>query len=294
LQWNLKIMNMTTHNYKYMLSSAPARYHRAHRGGNKVLREYLERNRYDNCSLLACEKKVVRPNNNKQNKIIMATKNLLTSTLGENVLRGVRSRMFNDFCESLCASLVSSASASCGVGRITYAALIATWRKDTANCAYMLNESEGRKLYNADNNDSRLRRIGCEGHWSHFVSPSAKGGNKDDNKESDSISVLVGSWLRSWSSWYDSVVQYGHYGENGLPSASSVSVGLLTRCRDLWSTRGVGGRVAASSEEKAQKKVAKAVAGLSSAELLAALRASGVDLAALVGGAPSTDNKEKE
>jgi len=278
---------MTTHNYKYMLSSAPSRYHKAGRGGDKVLREYLERNNYNNNSLLTCCK--VARNNNKLNKSIMATKNLLTSGLGVNVLRGVRSRMFNDFCESLVSSLVSSSS--CGIGRITYAALVATWRKDTANCAYALNESEGRKLYAANVADPRLRRVGVDGHWSFFVSPSAK----DSEKETDSITVAVGAWLRSWSSWYDSVVQYGHYGDGGVPASSSISVGLLTRCSALWSTRGVGGRIAATSEEKAQKKVAKAVAGLSSAELLAALRASGVDLAALVGGGASqSDNNKKE
>lgn len=282
---------MTTHNYKLALASAPARYHKAQRGGNKVLREYLERNNYNNDSLLACCKVSKDYNNNKLNKKIMVTKNLLTSGLGVNVLRGVRYHMFNDFCESLCASLATSASASCGVGRLTYAALIATWRKDTANCGYALNESEGRKLYNADNNDSRVRRIGCEGHWSFFVAPSAK----DSEKETDSITVAVGAWLRSFSSWYESVVQFGHYGEGGVPASSSISVGLLTRCSALWSYRGVGGRTAATSEEKRQKKVAKAVEGMNAAELLAALRASGVDLAALIGGAASsTDGNVKE
>lgn len=284
---------MTNNNYNAALASAPARYHRAQRGGNKVLREYLEHNNYNNDSLLACCKVSKDYNNNKLNKRIMATKNLLTSGLGENVLRGVRRSMFNDFCESLLGSLVSSASAGCGVGRITYAALIATWRKDTANCAYALNESEGRKLYAANVGDPRLRRIGCDGHWSFFVSPSAK----DSEKETDSITVAVGAWLRSWSSWYESVVQYGHYGEGGVPASSSVTAGLLGRCSALWSSRGVGGRTAATTEQKKQKKVAKAVEGLSASELLAALKASGVDLAALVGGASqsdSNDNNAKE
>ena len=277
---------MTTHNYKYMLSSAPARYHKASRGGDRKVRDYLEQNKYDNKSLLACEK-VVRNNNNKQNKIIMATKNLLASGLGENVLRGVRRSMFNDFCESLCSSLSSSASADCGVGRLTYAALVAVWRKDTDNCAFALNESEGRKLFSADPTDSRVRRVGVDGHWSFFVSPSAK----DLEQETDRISVLVGGWLRSWSSWYESVVQFGHYGEGGVPAASSISADLVNRCSALWSYRGVGGRVAASSTEKKQKKVVKAVEGLTTAELLAALKASGVDLSALVaGGAPQTES----
>ena len=284
-------MNMTAHNYKYMLSSAPSRYHKARRGGDKALRDYLESKHYDNNALLSCCYVSKDYKNNKLNKSIMATKNLLTSGLGVDVMNGVRSRMFNDFCESLLGSLVSSASASCGVGRITYAALIATWRKDTANCAYMLNESEGRKLYAANVADPRVRRIGVEGHWSFFVSPSAA----DADKESDSISVLIGGWLRSWSSWFDSVVCYGHYGANGVPACSSITAGLLSRCSGLWSLRGVGGRTAASAEEKAQKKVAKAVAGLSAAELLAALKASGVDLSALVGGgAQSEDNNKKE
>ena len=292
---------MTTHNYKYMLSSAPERYRKASRGGDKEMRNFLEREKYDNNALLACCKVSKDYKNNKLNKSIMATKNLLTSGLGVNVLRGVRARMFNDFCESLLKSLVSSASAGCRVGRITYAALIATWRKDTVNCAYVLNESEGRKLFSAAPEDSRLRRIGVEGHWSFFVSPSARGGEKQDttNEESDRVSVLVGGWLRSWSSWYESVIQFGHYGANGVPAASSISADLVNRCSALWSYRGVGGRVAASSTEKKQKKVVKAVEGLTTAELLAALKASGVDLSALVaGGAPQTesannnDNKE--
>lgn len=271
---------MRTKNYISSLASAPGRYHKAQRGGNKRMIDYLEQNNYSNNSLLACEKVVRDNSNNKQNKIIMATKNLLVSELGKAVMNAIRVRMYDDFCESLCASLASSASAGCGIGRITYAALVATWRKDTDNCAYLLNESEGRKLYAGNPADPRLRRIGVDGHWSYFVAPSAK----DASNEIDSISVAVGAWLRSWSSWFDSVVCFGHYGVGGVPAASSVTPELLTRCSSLWSMRGVGGRTAATPEEKAQKKVAKAVAGLSSAELLAALRASGVDLAALVGG----------
>ena len=279
---------MKTKNYISALASAPGRYHKAQRGGNKKMVDYLEQNNYSDDSLLACCMVSRDNSNNKQNKIIMATKNLLGSALGENVLRGVRLGMFDSFCVSLCNSLVSSCS--CGIGRITYAALIAVWRKDTVNCAYVLNESEGRKLYNADNNDSRVRRIGCDGHWSFFVAPAAA----DADKETDSLTVLVGAWLRSWSSWYESVVQFGHYGANGVPSASSVTPELLSRCSSLWSHRGVGGRTAATSEEKAQKKVAQAVAGLSSAELLAALKASGVDLAALMGGGASSADNNKE
>lgn len=281
---------MTTRNYKSTLSSAPGRY-KARGGGNKKMVDYLEKNNYSDDSLLACCY-VNRGNNNKLNKSIMATKNLLTSDLGQAVMKGIRSRMFNDFCESLCASLASSASASCCVGRLTYAALVATWRKDTVNCAYVLNESEGRKLYSANPEDSRVRRVGVEGHWSFFVSPPACGGNDDNNRESDSISVLVGGWLRSWSSWYDSVVCYGHYGADGVPVASSITANLLDRCRGLWSTRGVGGRAAATTEEKKQKKVAKAVEGLSASELLAALKASGVDLAALMAGGAQSDNND--
>ena len=279
---------MTTHNYISALASAPGRYHKAQRGGNKKMVDYLEQNNYSDDSLLACCMVSRDNSNNKQNKIIMATKNLLVSALGENVLRGVRLGMFDSFCVSLCNSLVSSCS--CGIGRLTYAALVATWRKDTDNCAYALNESEGRKLYAGNPEDSRLRRIGVEGHWSFFVAPSAK----DADKETDSITVLVGSWLRSWASWFDSVVCYGHYGANGVPAASSVTAGLLSRCSALWSSRGVGGRTAATTEEKKQKKVAKAVEGLSAAELLAALKASGVDLSALVGAPQTASEGNKE
>lgn len=275
-----------THYYRTALTYAPARYHKAQRGGNKVMISYLEANKYDNDALLACSCKSRDNNNNKQNKHIMATKNLLQSDLGVNILKGIRSRIFDDFGASLLSSLTSSASEGCGVGRITYAALVAAWRKDTANGAYVLNETEGRKLFVANPADSRVHRIGIDGHWSYYVAPAAR----DAANESDSLLVLVGGWLRSWSAWYDSVVRFGHYGEGGVPAASCISANLLARCRALWSWRGVGGRTAATSEEKKQRKVAKAVEGLNAAELLAALKASGVDLAALVGGA--AQNKE--
>lgn len=274
---------MATHYYSSALASSPARYHRAQRGGNKKLVDYFEGTHYDNYALLACSYVSRDNNNNKQNKNIMATKNLLTSELGKTVLNGVRSRIYDDFAASLLSSLASSASEGCGVGRITYAALITTWRKDTANGAYTLNETEGRKLFAANQADPRVRRVGVDGHWSYFVAPTAR----DADKESDSLLVLVGGWLRSWSAWYESVVRYGHYGEGGVPAASCISAALLERCRGLWSWRGIGGRTAATSEEKKQRKVAKAVEGLNAAELLAALKASGVDLSALVGGAQS-------
>lgn len=269
---------MTTHCYRSALAST--RYHRAQRGGNQVMANYLEGAHYDNNALLACCK-VIR-NNNKQNTTsIMATKNLLQSELGTSVMNGVRSRIYDDFATSLLSSLTSSSSEGCGVGRITYAALVAAWRKDTVNGAYAMNETEGRKLLAANpGGDPRVRRVGVEGHWSYFVAAPRMAAN-----ESDSLLVLVGGWLRSWASWYDSCVRFGHYGEGGVPAASCISANILERCRALWSWRGVGGRVAATSEEKKQRRVAKAVEGLNAAELLAALRASGVDLAALVGGA---------
>lgn len=267
---------MTTHNYKIALVSTPARYHKAIRGGNKVLRDALERNRYDNEYLLSNEYISKSNKYNKLNKSIMATKNLLESSLGSAVMASVRKGMFKNFLSGLVNSLESSCN--CCIGHITYAALVAAWVRDTASCGYVLNESEGRKLYAADPADPRVRRVGVDGHWSWFVAPAAA---NSDNCESDSITVLVGSWLRSWSAWYESVVQYGHYGKGGVPAGSCVSADLLNRCKSLWSYRGVGGRVAATSEEKRQKKVAKAVEGLDPAALLAALKASGADLSAL-------------
>lgn len=224
----------------------------------------------------------------------MATKNLLESSLGSSVISAVRHGMYTNFCESLVGSLTGSCS--CGVGRLTYAALVAAWRKDTANCGYILNESEGRKLYAANPADPRVRRVGVDGHWSFFVAPPArKEGETGNSRESDSITVTVSGWLKSWSAWYESVVRFGHYGEGGVPAGSCVSAGLLERCKGLWSFRGVGGRTAATSEEKQQKKVAKAAEGLNAAALLAALRASGVDLAALAalaaGGAPAGNSE---
>lgn len=272
---------MRNNNYRTALAVSPARYHKVRRGGDKALLFECEQNRYDDEYLLS--KVYIKHNNNKLNRKIMATKNLLESALGSAVLSSVRANMFDNFCESLVDSLASSCS--CELGSDVYLSIVGTWRKDTANCGYALNESEGRKLYAADPADPRVLRVGVDGHWSWFVSPAAGSGNC----ESDSITVLVGGWLKSWSSWFDSVVRYGHYGNGGVPSGSCVSPELLGRCKSLWSYRGVGGRTAATSEEKKQKKVAKAVEGLDAAALLAALRASGVDLSALAAAANNQD-----
>lgn len=281
---------MATHNYNIILSSSPSRYHKAKRGGNKVLRDALEQNRYDNKYLLG--KTYIKHSNNKLNIKIMATKNLLESSLGSAVMASVRKGMYKSFLSGLVESLENSCS--CGIGHITYAALVGAWVRDTDSCGYVLNESEGRKLYAADPADPRVRRVGVEGHWSWFVAPTANADKEEcERKETDSITVLVGTWLKSWSSWYDSVVRYGHYGEGGVPSGSCISVELLNRCRALWSFRGVGGRTAKTAEEKRQDKVNKALEGLDAAALLAALRASGADLSALAalaaGGAPAAN-----
>lgn len=275
---------MTLHNYKSVLASSPSRYHKAKKGGNKGLVNSCEKNRYNNEYLLSKEYISKSNKYNKLNRKIMATKSLLESSLGSAVLASVRKGMFTNFCESLVGSLASSCS--CGIGRLTYAALVGAWVRDTDSCGYTLNESEGRKLYAANVADPRVRRIGVEGHWSWFVAPAAcNDASESERKETDSITVLVGAWLKSWSSWYDSVVRFGHYGKGGMPDGSCVSPELLGRCKGLWSYRGVGGRTAATSAEKQQKKVAKAVEGLDAASLLAALRASGVDLSALAAAA---------
>lgn len=280
---------MTTHNYNIILASAPSRYHNAKRGGNKELVSSCEKNKYNNEYLLS--KEYIKQSNNKLNRKVMATKNLLESSLGSAVMASVRKGMFKNFLSGLVDNLFGSCS--CGVGRLTYAALVHAWVTDTASCGYSLNESEGRKLYAADPADSRVRRVGVEGHWSWLVAPAACDDKEEsDRKETDSITTLVGGWLRSWSSWYDSVVRFGHYGENGVPSGSCVSSELLNRCKGLWSFRGVGGRTAKTAEEKRQDKVNKALKGLNAASLLAALRASGVDLSALAaaaGGAPAAN-----
>lgn len=221
----------------------------------------------------------------------MATKNLLDSALGRSVLSGVRSSVYDSFCGALLRSLVSSSSSSCGVGRLSYAALVAAWRKDTVNGAYRLNENEGKRLWSVDSPDSRVRRVGVDGHWCWLVSPNA--GSYTD---SDSITVLVGAWLRSWAAWYESVIQYGHYttAVDGVYSTGSVLDGVLGRFSSLWSYRGRGGRVASSDAEKAEKKAAKAVDALDAdAALLLLARKLGLSvsaLRALQAGAGSDDD----
>lgn len=277
---------MSNNNFRAALASAPSHYQKAKRGGNKELINSCEKNRYSNEYLLS--KEYIK-HNNKLNHKIMATKNLLESGLGSSVMASVRRGMFSNYCQSLVRSLAGSCS--CGVGRLTYAALVHAWVTDTASCGYALNESEGRKLYAADPADPRVRRVGVDGHWSFFVAP-ASGSN---DCESDSVSVLVGGWLRSWSSWFDSVVRFGHYGKGGAPAGSSISTDLLGRCNGLWSFRGVGGRTAKTSAEKQQDKVNKAISGLDAASLLAALKASGADLSALAALAANEnkpDNKD--
>lgn len=278
---------MSNNNFNSVLADSPLRYHKAKRGGNKALIDACECNRYDNEYLLS--KEYIKHNNNKLNHKIMATKSLLESSLGSAVLGSVRRGMFKNFLGGLVDSL--SESCSCGVGRLTYAGLVHAWVVDTDSCGYVLNESEGRKLYVTNPADPRVRRVGVDGHWSWFVAPAASA----DVCESDSITCLVGGWLRSWSAWFDSVVRFGHYGHGGLPAGSSISADLLSRCKTLWSYRGIGGRTAKTAEEKQQDKINKAISGLDPSALLAALRASGADLSALAalaaGGAPA-DNSE--
>lgn len=271
-------------NNSFRVCSAVSRSHKAKRGGNKDLINTLESQRYNNAALLRnC---MTLHNNNKLTKTIMSTKNLLDSALGRSVVRGVRSGMFANFCASLVDSLASSSSEGAGVGRLSYAALVCAWRKDTANCGFSLNETEGKRLFNADNNDSRVKRVGVEGHWAWLVSPSAGSASSAD---SDSLSVVLGAWLRSWSAWYEAVVQYGHYGANGVPSGSCVSAALLARISGLWSVRGRGGRVAASTSEKAGKKATAQLEVMTEdAKLALAAAALGVSvdiLRALKGGA---------
>lgn len=186
----------------------------------------------------------------------MAKRNILSTGLGRSILAGVRSSVFNSFRASLLDSLVSS-STNGRVGRISYAALITSWMKDTHNCTYRLNNNEGRKLYIADPNDSRVRRVGVDGHWSYYVCPNA---DELAGGDSDSIAVLVRGWLSSWLSWYDSVVAFGHYtGVDGVYSTGSALDGVLDRYSSLWSHRGHGGRAALPAFERAARKATKAI-----------------------------------
>ena len=63
---------MTTHNYDSALASAPARYHKAKRGGNKALINACELHRYDNEYLLSKVYISKQYKYNKQNHKIMA------------------------------------------------------------------------------------------------------------------------------------------------------------------------------------------------------------------------------
>lgn len=259
-------------NNSFRVCSSVSSYHKAKRGGNKELVTILESgvtdysngraNRIKDINSYLVRKGMEYYNKqqriNKQNSKIMATKNLLDSALGRSVVRGVRSGMFANFCASLVDSLVSSSSSSAGVGRLSYAALVCAWRRDTANCGYLLNESEGRRIWNADNNDTRVKRIGVDGHWAWLVSPAA-----GSVSASDSVTVLVGGWLRSWSAWFEAVVQFGHYGAEGVPAGSCVSASLLSRVSGLWSVRGL------TNDEKKHKKAVAALVAVGMDENLA-------------------------
>lgn len=206
----------------------------------------------------------------------MATKSLLESALGKSVMNSVKRNMYDNFCSSLVEALASSASAGT-VGRITYAALVGVWRNDTANGGWQLNEARARRIWDDEQLDPRVKRVGVEGHWSWYFSPSGS-----EAEMSDSLVVLVGNWLKSWDSWYESVVQYGHYGTKGRPAGSSISANLIQRVHSLWSTRGTGGRVAASSSEKAARKANKQLESMTATDKLAlAAAALGISVEAL-------------
>lgn len=228
-------------------------YHKPKKGGNKALVNLCEASGYNNITL---------------------TKNTLTikiqkkmekkSNLQMKLEKEVRKDMYNAFCNELVQYLTQT-NTNKTAGKITYAALIAAWRKDTVNCAYMLNENLGRKLLKENINDARVKKIGVEGHYSYFV-------HLANGQESDSISVIVAQWSKSWLSWYNSVVQFGHYScdENEL---NSCAFKFLERAKDLWSYRGKGGRCALSDAEKKTRKLEKANANATAADILASLSA---------------------
>lgn len=285
-------------NNSFRVCSSVSAYHKAKRGGDKGLINSCEKKHYNNDFLI---KEGLRYYNRQQrynniNSKIMAKQNLIDfekkSGLGYNVYESVKNTLFDSFCVSLLNQLCKTASASCGVGRVSYAALIAAWRKDTANCTYRLNNNEGRKLYTADPNDSRVRRVGVEGHWSFFVCPKA---DELAGGDSDSIAVLVRCWLSSWLSWYDSVVCYGHYtGVAGVYSTGSALDGVLGRYVALWSHRGRGGRAALPDSVKAEKKAEKAVGAIDDdTALLILAKKLGLSVAALKAlQAGKTDEKK--
>lgn len=277
--------------YIFACCSSVSAYHKAKRGGNKAIVAGCEIHDYSNDYLL--HQTITKKTYNKtQINKIMAKQNILSTGLGRSILAGVRSSVFNSFRASLLDSLVSSSSEGCGVGRVSYAALIAAWMRDTHKCTYRLNNNEGRKLYTADPNDSRVRRVGVEGHWSFFVCPKA---DELAGGDSDSIAVLVRCWLSSWLSWYDSVVCYGHYtGVAGVYSTGSALDGVLGRYVALWSHRGRGGRAALPDSVKAEKKAEKAVGAIDDdTALLILAKKLGLSVAALKAlQAGKTDEKK--
>lgn len=278
--------------YIFACCSSVNSYHKAKRGGNKQLIAGCYINHFDNNFLL--HQTITKKTYSKtQINKVMAKQNLLDSGIGLSVLRGVRSSMFDSFCGVLLDSLVSSSSEGCGVGRVSYAALIAAWRKDTANCGYDLNEKKGVELLKADSNDSRVIKIGVEGHWSYFVSL----GGSSAPADSDSVSVLVRGWLSSWLSWFDSVVCFGHYtreNNGGSFSTGSCADSFLERVKGLWSWRGRGGRARLSDSVKAEKKAEKAVGAIDDdTALLILAKKLGLSVAALKAlQAGKTDEKK--
>lgn len=228
-------------------------YRRAVRGGNKPLVSTLERANYDNAILI-------------KNCITIKKQKTMEkrSKLQADLEKQVRRSMYNEFCNSLCEYLTRTNTGGF-VGRLTYAALIAAWLKDTCNSAYSLNENLGKKLLKANPADARVKRIGVEGHYSYFV-------NLTNTGESDSISVLIGQWTKSWQNWFESVVQFGHY-TGGEIELNSCAYKILERVGTLWSWRGKGGRTALTSEQKKAKMMEKANAGANANDILASLTA---------------------
>ena len=222
---------------------------------------------YDNTYLLSSSKK---------HKIM--NKELETG-LGKRVYGNMRNgSIYNAYCSDLLDALVASASEGCGIGRLTYAALVRAWRRDTHDCSYDCNESLARTLLASDQADPRVLRLGTEGHYAYYVAPRTD----EAMMQSDSLRVLVSGWLRSWQRWYDAVVRWGHYADDPAALHTCVSGDLLRRCSALWSYRGVGGRRAMTTTERAQRAVSQSVSALSPEQLRAALTAAGVDIRTLL------------
>ena len=260
---------MAAHNFNVALASAPSRYTKAKRGGNKELVNSFERNNYDNNLLLKYEymsngihKTTLKKHSIMENSIKTAVDSYLCDSRIERVLalRALRAYLVSEDGKE-CANVLFRSFCSFSHSL----ALVPLTKAEIEDGAVVVNEYSL-----TDKNGKQIRRSS----WG--VSDRGVSG------------TLVSSAFSTWFSYIRAAYNLEESETDKYHKEFAVCAALLEYAK--------GGRTALSDSEKKEKRAKKAVSALSASDLLKALSPAQLKaLLALSGGsAVHEDSKEDE